>query len=271
MAPGGSGTNVTIVVTTSTSTRAPARSATPVWTRCERADSRAQHPPGVGVVDGLAEDLAVDLDDRVGGQHRVTVDGAGLGGGQPPHEGERPLARLRRLVDVGRHDVERQPELGQQLPPPRRPRGQHEPEADGQSSGSARQPVQDEAGPARRQGPADRAGDDLAGGAGDGGLGDGQPRQAQRPAGPARQQGDGGGGDRQVRRAQGDGQRRVGDEEAGGGAGRRRAGQLGPVGLEHGVQLGDGRRHVDGAERRATRPVWATYSSASAAVSGPAP
>ena len=77
--------------------------------------------------DWLAEDLAVDLDDRVGRQHDVALDGPRLRHREAAHEVERPLARLRRLVDVRRHDVEGEPELRQQLAPARRPRGEHQP------------------------------------------------------------------------------------------------------------------------------------------------
>ena len=89
----------------------------------------------------------------------------------------------RRLVDVGRHDVERHPELGQQLAPARRRRGQHQPvqrrtlsrrrRRRDRRPGRAQRIVRVTASPAARS---------------DGGLGDRQPRQAQRPAGPARQQ-----------------------------------------------------------------------------------
>ena len=134
----------------------------------------------------------------------------------------------RRLVDVGGDDPERQPELGEQL----RRRG--EPDASTRP-GQARvtPPVSDRPGAA---GSAQRidAGDGLAGRPPERRLGDRQPRQAQRPAGPARQQADGG-----ARRSAGTPgagrhrQRRVDDEVPGRRPGGRRAGELGPVGLEH--------------------------------------
>ena len=106
----------------------------------------------------------------------------------------------------------------------------------------------------RGEGPADGARDRLAGAAHDGRLGHGQPRQAQRPAGPAGQQRDGGDGDRRVRRAQGQGQRRGGDEVPGRGARLGGAAQLGAVGLQQVVGLGDRARHDVGAERRGHLP-----------------
>ncbi|TMA70594.1 MAG: tetratricopeptide repeat protein [Deltaproteobacteria bacterium] len=90
----------------------------------------AEHRGRIGAVHGLAEDVAVDLDHGVGAQHprRPPPRGAGgrLGGGEPPDELRRGLARPRALVDVGRDNHEVDAEPAEQLAAAGRRGGEHE-------------------------------------------------------------------------------------------------------------------------------------------------
>src|SRR5437867_2208566 len=92
-----------------------------------------EHRCRVGRVHGLAEDVAVDLDHGVGGEHprRPPPRGAGgrLGGGEPPDEPLGGLARPRALVDVGGVDHEVDAEPAEELAAAGRGGGEHEPHA----------------------------------------------------------------------------------------------------------------------------------------------
>ena len=58
-----------VVTTTVRGAAVDADGDTPVCTLWVRPDSEREHPPGVVVVGRLAEDLAVDIDGGVGGDH----------------------------------------------------------------------------------------------------------------------------------------------------------------------------------------------------------
>src|SRR5690606_28904137 len=78
----------------------------------------------------LVDDLAVDHDRRVGGQHQVArpprAHHRRLRRGQARHQRLGRLARQHGLVDVGRLQVELQAEAGEELAPTWRCAGQHE-------------------------------------------------------------------------------------------------------------------------------------------------
>ena len=129
----------------------------------------------------LAEDLAVDLDDRVGRQHRVAVDGPHLCDGQPAHERRRGGSPACGVSSTSAGTTSNGTPSGRATraaagtPTPARGR-------------DAQRRVCSTRRPGRRPGrerPADRAGHGVAGGADHGRLGDRQPRQPQRPPRPA--------------------------------------------------------------------------------------
>ena len=93
--------------------------------------------------------------------------------------------------------------------------------------------------------PADEPGGGAADRQADQALGDRQPRQPQRHPRPARQRGHGRGGQTRVARPRGQRQRGSQQQEPGRLAGGRGAGQLGAVGLQGRLQLGDGHRRVE--------------------------
>jgi hypothetical protein len=89
-----------------------------------------EHPPGLRVVSGLAEDRVAQENERIGCEHPVT--GAprrgdrGLLGSETGSCGAAGLARRDRLVDVRRIDRERDAEGRQNLRPARGGRGEDE-------------------------------------------------------------------------------------------------------------------------------------------------
>ena len=89
-----------------------------------------QHPGRVGVVARLPQDGAVEQDERVGGQDPVVGVARGPRRGLLPREAAGGLpsrfAGHEGLVDVGRRDLERNAEGGQDLCPPRRRGGEDE-------------------------------------------------------------------------------------------------------------------------------------------------
>jgi hypothetical protein len=112
-----------------------------------------QHPDGVVGVDRLAEDLAVELDHRVGGEDRVAVDRTGLLGGQPGDQLQRALAVSWGLVDpVWRDDTKRHAEQAQQLTTAGRRRSENQRHAAsrGIAAGSAQRIVRVTASPPKR-------------------------------------------------------------------------------------------------------------------------
>ena len=100
----------------------------------------------------------------------------------------------------------------------------------------------------RLQRPPDDAGRGGSQGQGDGTFGQRQGGKSQVLACPARQQGDCAGGQRAVPRPRAAGKRGVKEQEPRRIPGRGRARELGPVGLEPGVKLGNGHRRVEDAE-----------------------
>ena len=122
----------TDVVTTSCTVRPSRRTTTAVWTRwvrpesdrsIRRASSSSAGLPRISpststVVSAASTTRTVD---------RTSGDRVGLVDGQAAHELDRRLARADRFVDVGRDDLERQPEQGEQLTPARRSAGEHQP------------------------------------------------------------------------------------------------------------------------------------------------
>ena len=85
-----------------------------------------QEPAGVVVVDRLAEQVAVEVDGGVGRDHQLAGRGhcGGLLPGQALDVGRPGLAGPHRLVEVGRAQLEGQPQPREQLEAPRRARGQ---------------------------------------------------------------------------------------------------------------------------------------------------
>ncbi len=116
--------NHTRVVSTAERTPDRLTTATPVWTSCGRPFSSAQHPHRVGVIDRLAENLAVDGHGRVGAEHpRLGTQrehGARLLDGEPLHVRGGRFVGMRRFVDVGRQHLEGDAGGGQQFCAPRR-------------------------------------------------------------------------------------------------------------------------------------------------------
>ncbi len=83
-----------------------------------------QHAPGIVLVHGFAENLAVYDHDRVGGQYNPT---GSLGNGSPPLVYRHPagvcpgvLPRVNALVNIGRSNVERDSGCCQELGAPGR-------------------------------------------------------------------------------------------------------------------------------------------------------
>jgi len=83
-----------------------------------------QHLGRVGVVARFSQDGAVEQDERVGGEDPIVgMSGGSLRGlfpGKASHGVASRLARLERLVDLGRRHFERNAERGQDLHPARR-------------------------------------------------------------------------------------------------------------------------------------------------------
>ena len=92
-----------------------------------------EHAAGVIVVDGLGEDVVVEVDRGVGREHadaavavEQVCDLVGLVDGDPFDVGARVFTAFPRLVDVGRLDPERQAELPEQFVASRRLRRENE-------------------------------------------------------------------------------------------------------------------------------------------------
>jgi hypothetical protein len=89
-----------------------------------------QHPGRVGVVTWLPQDRAVEQDERVGGQDPVVGVARGPCRGLLPREAAggllSRLAGHESFVDVGRRDLERNAERGQDLDAARRGGGEDE-------------------------------------------------------------------------------------------------------------------------------------------------
>ena len=88
------------------------------------AGDESQHPGGVGLVDGLAEDPAAHGHDRVGAQDEgagiARRPGHGLHAGETDGQAPRRFTVRRRLIDIHRIDaVRRDTRLGEELAPPR--------------------------------------------------------------------------------------------------------------------------------------------------------
>ncbi len=92
------------------------------------AGEQFEHRRGVGLVMGLAEDLAVDDHRRVGREHDRpwSTHRSGLLASEPGHVVGGGFSRPCRLVDVGRLDREVEREAFEQLPASRRAGGEHQ-------------------------------------------------------------------------------------------------------------------------------------------------